>query len=256
MRIALVIEYDGSRYHGWQKQDGLPTIQQQLEKALTKIANHEINVTCAGRTDQGVHATNQIIHFDCNNHRPMSAWLNGTNSYLPKDICIKRALEVPKTFHARYSALGRGYRYIIFNSPTRPVLLFNRTAWQFRDLNIPKMQEASKQLIGTHDFSSFRAKECQSQSSKRDLYSIDIKNKGKLVIIDICANAFLHHMVRNIVGVLMLVGTEKKKTSWVKEVLEAKDRSKAAATAPPQGLYLAAVYYPTSYFFASIHEAK
>ena len=247
MRIALVLEYDGSRYHGWQKQRGLFTIQQQVEEALGKIVHHDLNVVCAGRTDTGVHATNQVIHFNCAKELPLSAWVRGTNNYLPQDIAVKCGFLMPDSFHARYSALARHYRYFIYNAPTRPALFTNKIVWQYRQLNHKVMQEASKYLLGEHDYSSFRAAECQSKSTMRNIYTLKIHRHDKFIIVDLIANAFLHHMVRNIVGVLTMVGIGKKPPLWVKEVLQAKDRSMAAATAPAHGLYLIAVSYPKEF---------
>ncbi|MCE3044109.1 tRNA pseudouridine(38-40) synthase TruA [Legionella sp. 16cNR16C] len=247
MRIALGVEYDGSQYHGWQAQTGLHTIQQVLENALSRVADMDISVVCAGRTDTGVHATNQVIHFDCEKQRTIRAWIHGVNSFLPKDVCIKWGKEMPEEFHARYSALSRRYRYIIYNSSIRPALLRGNVTWQYRQLEHHSMQEAARFLLGENDYTSFRSVECQSNTPMRNIHTLEVTRNGDLVMIDITANAFLHHMVRNIAGVLIAVGTGKKPVEWVGEVLQAKDRRLGAETAPPYGLYLVNVSYPKEY---------
>jgi tRNA pseudouridine38-40 synthase len=247
MRVALVVEYDGSQYHGWQAQVGLHTVQQVVEFALSKVADCDISVICAGRTDTGVHATNQVIHFDCDKERSIRSWIHGANSYLPKDVCVKWGREMPDNFHVRYSALSRRYRYIIYNSSIRPALLRSNVTWQYRQLDHRNMQEASSTLLGEHDFTSFRSVECQSPTPMRNVHHIDVSRRGDLVIIDITANAFLHHMVRNIAGVLIMVGSGKKTCDWVNDVLLAKDRRLGAETAPPYGLYLVCATYPKEF---------
>ena len=247
MRIALMVEYDGSQYHGWQAQTGLHTVQQVLENALGQVANHEVSVVCAGRTDTGVHATNQIIHFDCESERTIRAWIHGANSFLPKDVCVKWGREMPPHFHARYSAISRRYRYVIFNSPIRPALLRSNVTWQYRPLDHRLMHEASQYLLGEQDFTSFRSVECQSKTPMRNVQSLQVTRNGDLIIIEISANAFLHHMVRNIAGVLIAVGSGRKTVSWVNDVLNAKDRRLGAETAPPYGLYLVGVEYPQEF---------
>ncbi|MBA2656213.1 MAG: tRNA pseudouridine(38-40) synthase TruA [Tatlockia sp.] len=247
MRIALGVEYDGSQYHGWQAQTGLHTVQQVMENALTKVADQDISIICAGRTDTGVHATNQVIHFDSDKERTIRSWIHGANSYLPKDVCVKWGREMPDDFHARYSAITRRYRYLIYNSPIRPALLRSNVTWQYRQLDHKLMQEAAQLLIGENDYTSFRSVECQSHTAMREVHHIEVTRSGDLLMIDITANAFLHHMVRNITGVLMAVGTGKQPVPWVKEVLDAKDRRLGAETAPPYGLYLVAVAYPKEF---------
>lgn len=247
MRIALMVEYDGSEYHGWQAQTGLHTVQQMLEQALSQVADHEISVVCAGRTDTGVHATNQIIHFDCESERTIRAWIYGTNSFLPKDICVKWGKEMTDDFHARYSALSRRYRYIIYNSPIRPALLRSNVTWQYRPLDHRLMHEASQNLLGEQDFTSFRSVECQSKTPMRNVHSLQVSRHDDCIIIEISANAFLHHMVRNIAGVLIAVGSGRRAVDWVSEVLAAKDRKLGAETAPPYGLYLVGVVYPEKF---------
>ena len=247
MRVALMVEYDGSQYHGWQAQTGLRTVQQALERALGHVACQEISVVCAGRTDTGVHATSQIVHFDCDKERATRAWIHGANSFLPKDVCVKWGAVMPDDFHARYSALSRRYRYVIYNTPIRPALLRCNMTWQYRQLDHRVMQEACQVLVGEQDFTSFRSVECQSKTPMRNVHHLQVTRRGDLVIIDITANAFLHHMVRNIVGVLMAVGSGRKPAIWVKDVLLAKDRRLGAETAPPYGLYLVAVTYPEAF---------
>lgn len=243
MRIALSVEYDGGAYHGWQVQPGLHTVQGVLENALSRVANCPIEVTCAGRTDTGVHATNQIIHFDAEVKRPLRAWVHGTNNFLPKDICVKWAYDMPETFHARYSAISRHYRYVILNTPVRPALFHTQMTWNYRLLDHEAMREAALYLVGENDFTTFRSVECQSKTPMRRIISLDISRFSNWVVIDVKANAFLHHMVRNIAGVLMCVGAGKHPPAWVEEILKAKDRRLGAETAPPYGLYLTDVDY-------------
>lgn len=244
MRIALVVEYDGSQYHGWQAQTGLHTVQQALEQALSKVADCTISVVCAGRTDTGVHATNQVVHFDCEKERTIRAWIHGANSFLPKDISVKWGKEMSDEFHARYSATARTYRYAIYNGAIRPALLRSNVTWQYRQLDYRLMHQGAQSLIGEQDFTSFRSVECQSKTPMRNIHQIQVTRVGDLVIIDITANAFLHHMVRNIAGVLIAVGSGRHPVSWVDEVLKAKDRRLGAETAPSYGLYLTQVTYP------------
>ena len=244
MRVALGIEYDGSQYYGWQSQAGLLTVQSVVESALTKLADMCISIVCAGRTDTGVHATNQVVHFDSLNLRSARSWVHGGNSFLPKDVCIKWAVAVPDAFHARYSAVARRYRYIIYNSPNRPAVLRSNVTWQYRALDSLAMAEAGHYLLGEHDYTSFRSAECQSNTPLRHISALQVFRYGELIVIDITANAFLHHMVRNIAGVLIAVGSGKKPVAWVQEVLQACDRRLGAETAPSYGLYLVEVYYP------------
>jgi tRNA pseudouridine38-40 synthase len=247
MRIGLVVEYDGSQYHGWQAQTGLHTVQQALEHALSKVADGPISVVCAGRTDTGVHATNQIVHFDCEKERTIRAWIHGANSFLPKDICVKWGKEVSEDFHARYSATARRYRYVIYNGAIRPALLRSNVTWQYRQLDHRLMHQAAQSLLGEKDFTSFRSVECQSNTPMRNIHQLQVTRTGDLVVIDITANAFLHHMVRNIAGVLIAIGSGKHPVSWIDEVLAAKDRRLGAETAPSYGLYLIHVTYPKQF---------
>lgn len=254
MRIALIVEYDGSRYHGWQSQPGLKTVQSVLEQALSQVADTPVRVTYSGRTDTGVHATHQVVHFDAPIERNMRAWVHGTNALLPKDVCVRWGQEVPEDFHARYSAHTRSYRYIIYNASIRPALLQGSVTWLYRSLDDVLMHKASQLLLGKHDFTSFRAVQCSAESPVRDVKAIQVQRKKNLVIVDITANAFLHHMVRNIAGVLMAVGQGKKPLEWVEEVLHAKDRCLGAETAPPYGLYLVDVAYPERFKLASLSK--
>lgn len=247
MRIALTVEYDGSQFHGWQAQTGLRTVQQALENALSRVADEDVSVICAGRTDTGVHATKQVIHFDSDKERSVRSWVHGANSHLPKDVCVKWAREMPDDFHARFSATSRRYRYVIYNAPIRPALLRSNVTWQYRQLNHDLMDKAGQYLLGEQDFTSFRSVECQSKTPMRNVQHLRVIRKGDLIIIEIAANAFLHHMVRNIAGVLMAVGSSRQPVEWVGDVLHAKDRKLGAETAPPYGLYLVDVVYPQEF---------
>ena len=250
MRIALGIEYAGNDFFGWQIQPQLRTVQGCVEIALSKVANHPVKVFCAGRTDTGVHALEQVIHADVNVERPKNAWILGTNSNLPKDISVLWAKIVDNDFHARFSAQTRHYRYIIFNRPVRPAILYKKVTWEFRPLDIQAMKNASKCLIGTHDFSSYRAITCQANSPIRTILSIKIFYLKKKIIIDVSANGFLHHMVRNIAGVLITIGRGEKPVEWANDVLQAKDRKVGGITAPPDGLYFVKIDYPKPYIFS------
>lgn len=255
MRIALGVEYNGQGLYGWQNQQGLPTVQGLLEAALTRVANEPIHLFCAGRTDAGVHATGQVVHFDTHAKRHHEAWIWGTNTYLDvPSIVVRWALPVDHTFHARFSALARRYRYVIYNHPVRPAILAGRVTWHYYPLDIIGMQEAAAYLLGEQDFSSFRSSQCSSHSAKRNVRDILIRRHGDYVIIEIEANAFLHHMVRNIAGVLMRIGSGVKEPSWMKEVLEARNRRSAAETSAPDGLYLIQVRYPEAYLFPQLSE--
>lgn len=244
MRIALGIEYDGSEFCGWQLQKGdVRTVQGALEQALGKVANHEVRVTCAGRTDTGVHATEQVIHFDTEAVRDERAWVYGTNANLPKDVVVLWARPAADDFHARFSAQRRAYRYVIFTREVRPTFLACRVTWHYRPLDIHRMQTAGNYLLGEHDFSSYRAVACQARSPVRTLHKLEVSAQGPFIFIDIEANAFLHHMVRNIAGVLMAIGEGERPLEWSREVLEAKDRTLGGVTAAPYGLYLTKVGY-------------
>lgn len=248
MKIALGIEYDGSDFYGWQHQINLRTVQGIIENALSKIATTPVKVTCAGRTDTGVHGMNQVVHFTPSVNRPIKSWIYGANSYLPKDVVIKWAQEVPEHFDARFSALSRKYRYIIFNHAVRPSHLRSSVSWHYNRLNVDIMHQESQSLLGQHDFTSFRSSQCQANSPARTIKTISVKAYNEqLIFIDVEANAFLHHMVRNIAGVLMSVGSGREKSGWVKELIDLKDRTKGAETSPPYGLYLYDVTYPEEF---------
>jgi tRNA pseudouridine38-40 synthase len=243
VRIALGVEYDGSRFCGWQTQPSGCGVQDHVETALRSIAGARIETVCAGRTDAGVHAAGQVVHFDTVVERPLSAWVRGSNTSLPPGSAVLWACEVPSAFHARYSAVRRSYRYVLLNRDVRPALGHGRIGWFHLPLDVARMREAAAQLVGEHDFSAFRSSECQARSPVRTLHSIDIERHGEYVIFDFCANAFLHHMVRNLVGALVYVGKGKHAPDWISHVLESRDRSKAAPTFEAAGLYLTRVEY-------------
>ncbi|GLR69432.1 tRNA pseudouridine(38-40) synthase TruA [Agaribacter marinus] len=247
MRFALGIEYQGHAYKGWQSQTGLSTVQANIERCLSQIMTEKVDVVCAGRTDAGVHATNQIVHFDTNISRPMNAFTLGMNSNLPGDIAIRWAQQVDDDFHARFSATARRYRYIIFNNPFRPGILSTGLTHVYKTLNAEPMHEAAQVLVGENDFTSFRAAHCQSNSPCRNLTSISVERRGQYIVVEVEANAFLHHMVRNIVGSLIEVGAGEQSVTWFNRLLALKDRTKAAATAKPNGLYLVKVTYPEKF---------
>jgi len=245
MKFALGVEYDGSRYHGWQRQKSTPlTVQEHVEKALSVLAAHNVAVTCAGRTDAGVHAYEQVVHFETDKQREMHHWVLGANSNLPADIRITWIKPVKGDFHARFSAAARYYRYEILNRWVKSALHRNHVTTVFQPLDETLMQQGANFLIGEHDFSSFRAQGCQAKSPIKRIHSISISRTSDKISIDIIASAFLHHMVRNIVGTLLPIGRNEKEPEWVKDVLEAKDRKQAGATALPNGLYFKGVYYP------------
>ncbi len=249
MRIALGIEYDGAEFYGWQAQKGLCTVQGVLQDALAKVANESVFLFCAGRTDAAVHATGQVVHFDTKAKRHIDAWIWGTNSHLPPSVVVKWARHVDFSFHARFKATARRYRYIIYNNPIRPAILQRRATWHYYPLNVDRMREAGACLIGEQDFSSFRSSQCNSRTPMRNVTEFSIERRGDFVVIEIEANAFLHHMVRNIVGSLVKIGAGYKDPEWMREVLLAKNRRVAAETAPPDGLYLTRVRYPEPYIF-------
>jgi len=244
-RIVLCVNYNGSAYHGWQAQSsGVPTVEGSLLKAVRRVADQELELTCAGRTDRGVHASHQYVHFDTTAKRSERSWVFGCNSALPKDVSVLWAGEVDQAFHARYSATSRRYFYCIYNHPVRPANYATEMTWHHYPLDEARMHDAAQCLVGEHDFSSFRAAGCQSKSPFRFLEHVRVFRVGHMVILDIKGNAFLHHMVRNISGVLMAIGAGKMPVSWCREVLEACDRTMGGVTAPPNGLYLAQVDYP------------
>lgn len=247
MKIALTLEYDGTHFHGWQSQAGLRTIQQELENALSRVADHPIATICAGRTDKGVHARFQVVHFETEATRSMRGWVLGCNTYLPPDIAVHKAVIVPADFSARFSARRRTYLYIIDNRPTRPAINHAHVTWIAQSLDHQKMHQAAQYLIGEHDFSAFRDQDCQASHPIREIYEINITREGHFITLSITANAFLHHMVRNIVGVLLPIGRSKQAPHWAQEVLISRQRVKAGVTAPPLGLYLIDVVYESPF---------
>lgn len=248
MRVALGIEYDGAGFRGWQtQQEEVRTVQSCLERALSRVADHPVRVICAGRTDAGVHAIGQVVHFDTQAQRAPRSWILGTNSNLPVDIGVAWAQPVPETFHARFSALTRRYRYLILNRPFRPALYHRRATWYHRPLDEARMYQAGQYLLGTHDFTSFRALQCQARHPVRTIYALEVVRRGDFIDIEVEANAFLHHMVRNIAGLLMAIGTGDRPVAWAREVLEFRNRALGGVTASPEGLYLTEVRYPESF---------
>ena len=243
MKIAIGIEYDGSQFHGWQSQPSGDTVQDRLERALASIAGEQVRVAAAGRTDAGVHAVAQVAHFETTALRPDSAWVRGVNALLPQAIAVQWAVAVAEDFHARYSAASRTYRYVLYNHPVRPALHHGRVGWFHLPLDAAAMRAAASHLSGEHDFSAFRSSECQAKSPVRTLRAWAIEQRGAHLRFEFTANAFLHHMVRNIVGSLVYVGNGKHPPGWLAEVLASRDRSQAAPTFSPDGLYLAAVEY-------------
>jgi tRNA pseudouridine38-40 synthase len=243
MRIALGLEYDGSRFLGWQTQPGGGAVQDALEKALAGIAGQPVATVCAGRTDSGVHARAQVVHFDTDVARPDSAWVRGVNALLPDTVAVLWSRPVDGEFHARFSARARSYRYELLNRPVRPALEATRVGWFHQPLEAGRMREAAAYLVGENDFSAFRSSECQAKSPVRTLHSLDIEERAGQIHFVLRANAFLHHMVRNIVGTLVYVGSGKRPPSWAKEVLLSRKRSEAAPTFSPEGLYLEKIEY-------------
>lgn len=248
-RIALGVEYKGARYRGFQRQSGkVASIQGCLEDALSKVAGGTpVNLMCAGRTDASVHASGQVVHFDTAVERPLHAWIMGANMNLPKDISVTWAKVMPAHFHARFSAMARRYRYVIYNDPIRPAHMAEEVTWNHRPLEVARMREAARVLVGTHDFSAFRASQCQAKSPVKTVHHLEIIEHGRFIVLDIRANAFLHHMVRNIAGVLMSVAAGERPVGWVREVLERGERRSGGVTAHPYGLYLIEVEYPAEF---------
>lgn len=245
-RFALGVQYDGTFYHGWQIQESLQTLQGALESALSAVANHPVAVVCAGRTDAGVHATGQVVHFESQTIRHLDAWVLGTNSNLPLDIRVIWVVPVSSVFHARFSATMRRYQYFIYNRRVKSAVMRQGLGWCYRPLNAEVMHRAAQHLVGEHDFSSFRGAGCQAKHPVRTITHVSVVRVGPLVCVDISANAFLLHMVRNIVGVLMEIGTGIQDESWIATVLAACDRKQGGITASPHGLYLISVSYPAA----------
>jgi len=254
MRIALGLEFDGTPFHGWQSQADASGVQDAVESALSAIAGTKVAVIAAGRTDAGVHATLQLLHFDIEANRPETAWVRGVNSLLPAAIAVRWAVVVPLEFHARFSATGRHYTYLLLDRPVRPALLASRVGWYHRPLALEPMREAAGALLGLHDFSAFRAAECQAKTPLKTLDRLDIAREGDMIRFDLHADAFLQHMVRNIVGTLVYVGNGRHSARWVAEVLASRDRSRAAPTFAASGLYLSGIDYAPRWNLPSTHE--
>ncbi|HTE15507.1 MAG TPA: tRNA pseudouridine(38-40) synthase TruA [Burkholderiales bacterium] len=247
MRITLGVEYEGSSFCGWQTQAAGCAVQDRLEAALAQIAGVPVSTICAGRTDAGVHALAQVVHFDCSVERPESAWVRGVNALLPPALAVTWAKPVRDVFHARFSATARHYRYVLLNHPVRPAADHGRVGWFHVPLDVERMRAAAVTLLGEHDFSAFRSSECQARSPVRTLTQLDVNGPGPYLTFDFCANGFLHHMVRNIVGSLIYVGKGRHNTAWVAELLQARDRKLAAPTFDAAGLYLTGVDYDAAW---------
>jgi len=243
MRIALGVEYDGSAFHGWQIQPQGNTVQDALQAALGQIAGQPVDVVCAGRTDAGVHATGQVVHFESQVNRPLTAWVRGVNTFLPPAVSVRWAHPVADDFHARFSAYGRCYRYLLLNRPQRPGVGHGRVGWYHHPLDVDVMQHAAERLVGEHDFSSFRASDCQAKTPVKLMRRADVRRVGELIVFDFEASAFLHHMVRNLVGSLVYIGQGKHPPEWMTQLLEGADRRLAAPTFSAAGLYLVGVNY-------------
>ena len=255
MRIALGLEYCGTRFTGWQSQPDGRGVQDAVEAALGDIARTPVRVVAAGRTDAGVHATSQVVHFDTDVTRPDTAWVRGVNAYLPPDVAVLWTRAVPAEFHARFSAVARHYTYVLMNRPVRNALWADRAGWYHRPLDVDAMRAAASLLVGTHDFSAFRAAECQAKSPVKTLHRADVSRAGDVVRLEFKANAFLHHMIRNIVGSLLRVGSGAEASAWMGTVLAGRDRTRAAATAGAAGLYFTGVEYPAQYTLgATLHS--
>ena len=246
-RIAMGIEYDGSHFVGWQSQREGETVQQNVERALSKVANHPVKIFCAGRTDTGVHANEQVIHFETSAYRKHYSWIFGCNTNLPKSISSLWAVDVPESFHARFSAIQRSYRYTILNRKIRPSILNNYVSFVSQPLDDLRMQQAAQNLLGKHDFTSYRTVACQAKSPVRTLYKLEVTREGEFIHLDLQADGFLHHMVRNIAGVLIKIGAGEAGVEWSREVLEHKNRCLGGVTASSKGLYLKKISYPDEF---------
>ena len=242
-RIALGIEYDGTPFQGWQSQPHGITVQDVLESALSQFATVPLKVQCAGRTDTGVHALEQVVHVDVPMERALESWVRGSNTFLPDSVAVRWARVVGEEFHARFDAFKRTYHYVIYNHPVRSPLWANRAGWYHKPLDADAMNVAAQALVGQHDFSAFRAAQCQAKSPIKTMHDVTVKRVGDLVIVSLSANAFLHHMVRNIVGSLVFIGAGKQPVKWMGELLTQIDRTLAAPTFSASGLYLAAIHY-------------
>lgn len=250
MRIALGVEYDGREFCGWQSQPSGCAVQDALEKALGRICAHPVRIAGAGRTDSGVHATGQVAHFDTRADRPLTAWTRGANAALPRGVAVRWARVVDDAFHARFSATGRAYTYLLLNRPARPGLDAGRVGWFHLPLDADAMRTAARSLVGCHDFTAFRAAECQADSPVRELRRFDVERRGELIVFRLAANAFLHRMVRNLVGTLVYVGKGSHPPAWARELLDGRERAAAAPTFSPDGLYLTGVEYDTRWGLA------
>jgi tRNA pseudouridine38-40 synthase len=246
MRLVLGLEYDGTDFNGWQTQPAGNTVQDRLEAAIAQFTGRPHATICAGRTDAGVHARGQVVHFDTDIDRPTWSWVRGLNALLPASVAVQWAVAVAEEFHARYSAIAREYSYRIRNAPTRSPLAMRTSTWCFQPLHLGAMQEAASRLIGTHDFSAFRSAECQANSPIRTLEQFQIEQQGQMILCTLRANAFLHHMVRNLVGAVVEVGRGAQDLQWIEQVLRGRDRAQAARTYPAQGLCLEKVEYDSS----------
>lgn len=252
MRYALGVEYDGSDFHGWQRlgppgQAGAPTVQATLEDALSSVAAHQVAVVCAGRTDAGVHAECQVVHFDSDAPRTPRSWSLGTTTRLPPSVCVRWCQPVADDFNARFSARARRYRYRILNRAVRPALGRQQLSWERLPLDAGAMHRAAQALLGEHDFNAFRTVHCQAPHAVRDLQRLSITRAGEQVVVEIQANAFLHHMVRNIVGSLLMVGRGERPETWIAELLAGRDRTLAGPTAPADGLVFLGPLYPSAW---------
>lgn len=264
MRFAAVVEYNGAYFHGFQKQTHHLeiTIQAALEAAIAQVANHPVSIQCAGRTDKGVHATRQIIHFDSNSVRKPYGWMMGINTHLPVGVSVVWLEQVNDDFHARHKAIARQYRYFIYNYPCKPALMHDQLTWWKPNLDYKKMHEAAQSLLGEHDFSAFRASDCQANTPVKTLHHIQVVSSGNIIMLEVKANAFLYHMVRNIAGVLLLIGEKRKPVDWCAQVLQSKNRQHLGVTAPAAGLYLVGVDYeqgvdiPSQAFGPAIFETR
>jgi tRNA pseudouridine38-40 synthase len=247
MRVALGIEYDGTSYNGWQRQKTGLGVQQRVEEALSVVANHSVEVICAGRTDTGVHATDQVVHFDTDSDRSERGWLLGANTNLPDDINVSWVAPVADDFHARFSATSRSYRYLILNRLQRSALHRHRAWWVYEPLDAERMHAAAQRLLGEHDFSAFRAAGCQANTAVRHMTHISVSREGDWITLEVTANAFLQHMVRNIMGTVATVGRGEERVEWISEVLQSRDRKAGGIAAPAHGLTLAGVEYPAAF---------
>jgi tRNA pseudouridine38-40 synthase len=253
-RWAAGVEYVGTRYSGWQAQHHSPSVQGEVEGALSKVANHAVETVAAGRTDAGVHGFQQVIHFDSDASRTPYAWLLGTNTNLPDDVALRWVQPVREDFHARFSARSRSYRYLIHNARWRSALLVGRAAWVAWELDADAMHGAAQALLGEQDFSAFRDSECQSRSPMREVPQVGVRRHGRFVVIYIRANAFLHHMVRNIAGSLIEVGSGKQPAAWIADVLASRQRTRAGMNAPAEGLYFVNAEYPAEFAIPTAPE--